>query len=159
MKTQYHPSTKLIAFLIVSLLLATTLACSLGTKQTTTNNDNLSEADYKAACKQVPVGELTKNADSKKGQLVKVTGKILVYEEESGNDIVTRIIIAVKDDTNTLPGGELPVYIRYLGSIDSFINDTVTIYGEVYGNDVYQSVQVQKKTLPRVDAKYIEKVP
>jgi len=159
MKMRHHTTTRLSTILFVSLLFATTLACSLVAGQTTTNNDKLSEADYKAACKQVTVGELTKNADGEKGQLVKITGTIVVYEETSGDDIITHIIIAVKDDTFTLPSGQLPVYINYHGSIDSFINDTVTIYGEVYGNDDYESPQIDKKTLPRVDAVYIEKVP
>ncbi|HET6420734.1 MAG TPA: hypothetical protein VFG19_11290 [Geobacteraceae bacterium] len=121
------------------------------------NADRLSEAEYKASCKQIAAGELTKNADMKKGQLVKVTGQIIVFEESGGSDAVTRLIISVKDDTNKLPSGKLPIYVSFHGKTDSFINDTVTIYGTIYGNDIYQSPQIQKKTLPRVDAKYIMK--
>jgi hypothetical protein len=83
----------------------------------------------------------------------------VVYEETEGAQKSTRIIISVTDASHTLPGGLLPVYVTYLGSIDSLINDTVTVYGQVYGNDDYESPQVAKKTLPRVDAKYVDKVP
>jgi hypothetical protein len=159
MKMRFQTTTKLNVFWLVFLLFATTLACSLGARPTITNNDQLSEADYKTACKEMPVSELTKNADGEKGQLVKITGKILVYEETQGDDFITRIIIAVEDEIFILPSGQLPVYVRHLGRIDSFINDTVTVYGEVYGNDDYESPQIKKKSLPRVDAKYIEKVP
>lgn len=120
----------------------------------------LSEDEYKAACRQVGVSDLTKNADGRQGQLVKMTGRIVVYEEKTrGDGKATRIIISVKDDTYTLPSGILPLYVTYRGSIDSFINDNVTIYGRVYGNDDYESPQVKKKTLPRVDAQYVEKAP
>lgn len=139
-------------------LLTTMLACGLVVQQPSTKP--LSEADYKAACKSMPVSQLTQNADSQKGTLVKLTGQILVFEETTGaNGKTTRLIIAVDDEAKTLPGGQLPVYIAYQGSINQFINDTVTIYGEVYGNDVYASPQIKEKTLPRVDAKYIEKAP
>ena len=129
---------------------------------TTQNSGTLSEADYKAACQQVAVSDLTKNAASRKGQLVKITGQILVMDfpqETSTGKTPTGIILSVKDDANTLASGLLPVYITYQGSTDSFIYDTVTAYGEVYGGYDYESPQIKKKTLPRIDAKYLEKTP
>lgn len=119
--------------------------------------DIVSEADYKAMCEPIAVSELTENADTEKGKLINVTGSIVVYFEETDDKgKITSIIIAVKDDTNILPSGQLPVYISYYGSTSAFINDTITIYGEVYGYDVCPSPQIDEATLPRVDAKYIE---
>jgi hypothetical protein len=148
------------AVVFAFFLITASVACSLGSGSVSTNNtsNTLSEKDYKAACLPIPIGELTNNADSKKGQLVKLTGQIVSFEETSGDDTITRIIIAVNDETNALPSGLLPVYIVFHGSISAFIYDNVTVYGEVYGNDDYQSPQIAKKTLPRVDAKYIEEV-
>lgn len=137
------------------ILLTTVLACNFGSQSSSPKL--LTETEYKKACKLTAVDQLTKNADSKKGELVQLTGQILVFEETvDGEETATRLIIAVEDETNTLPSGQLPVYIMYQGRISQFINDTVTIYGEVYGNDVYKSTQIQEKTLPRVDAMYIE---
>ena len=119
-----------------------------------------SEADYRAACQQVAVSDLTKNADGLKGKLVKITGQILVFQETrdpNTGKTSTDLILSVKDDAHTLPSGLLPVHIAYQGSTDSFINDTVTAYGMVYGNYDYESPQIQKKTLPRIDAEYLEK--
>lgn len=142
-------------FLLAFFLLAAVLACDFGSRSS--SSKPLTQTDYKKACQRIAVDQLTKNADSKKGELVQLTGQILVFEETTGSDeITTRLIIAVDDKTNTLPGGQLPVYILYKGRISQFINDTVTIYGEIYGNDVYKSPQIEAKTLPRVDAMYIE---
>ncbi len=117
--------------------------------------------DYKAACRQVPVSDLTKKADQYKGKKVKYTGQILVMDfpqETKTGKTPYGIILSVKDDTHVLPSGVLPVYVTYNGSTDSFIYDNVTVYGEVYGNFEYKSATIQKKTLPRVDVKYLEKV-
>jgi hypothetical protein len=123
------------------------------------NNNSLSEKDYKAACKEIAVSDLTKTADSIKSKLIKITGKVVSFEETTGNDNskITKLIIGVDDPAHTLPSGVLPVYIVLQGTTDSFINDTITAYGEVYGNDSYKSPQIKEKTLPRIDAKYIEK--
>ncbi len=158
MKTYSHAHHMNRMFLLGFFLLMNAWACRSGAQQPATKT--LSEVDYKAACELMAVDQLTKNVDSKKGTLVKLTGQIVVFEETRGTDQTsTRLIIAVEDVTNTLPGGKLPVYIMYEGSIDQFINDMVTVYGEIYGNDVYKSPQIEEKTLPRVDAMYIEKAP
>ena len=130
--------------------------------RTSQNIGELSEADYKAACQEVSVSDITKRADSQMGQLVKITGQILVMDfpkETSTGETPTGIILSVKDDAHTLPSGLLPAYVTYHGSTDSFIYDTVTVYGVVYGNYDYGSAQIKKKTLPRIDAQYLEKEP
>jgi hypothetical protein len=134
-------------------------ACSFTSDNSPSNTNSLSEQDFKSACKEVAVSELTKNADGLKSKLIKISGKILAFEETTSdnNAKITKLLIGVKDSANTLPSGELPVYIVLQGSTDSFINDTITVYGTVYGNDSYKSPQIKEKTLPRIDAKYIEK--
>jgi hypothetical protein len=122
----------------------------------------MSEADYKAACTAAAVADLTKNADSMKGQLVKLTGQVVTYEETTDASTGAksgRIIISVVDPAKTLPSGQLPIYVAFTGTTDAFINDTVTVHGAVYGNDDYKSAQIEKQTLPRVDARYIAKAP
>jgi hypothetical protein len=141
---------------------STSVLMSTPPAPTTQDPGTLSEADYRAACQPVAVSDLTKNADSQKGQLVKITGQILAmdFPQETGTGKTpTGIILSVKDDANTLASGLLPVYITYQGDTDSFIYDTVTAYGEVYGSYDYESPQIQKKTLPRIDAEYLDKTP
>jgi hypothetical protein len=115
-----------------------------------------SEQVYKASCDEVPVSELTARADQMRGQPIKISGQILVYEERGGDQTTTHLIISVADPAKTLPSGKLPVYVVYTGKIRSFIYDDITVYGQIHGNDAYQSVAVKKKVLPRIDAKYIE---
>lgn len=125
--------------------------------ETDNNTDILSEDDYKAECELMPASELTENADIEKGKLIEITGDVVIYYEQTDDEgKITSIIIAVNDDTYTLPSGKLPIYISYYGSTAAFINDTVTIYGEVYGYDVCPSPQIEETSLPRVDARYIE---
>lgn len=112
---------------------------------------------YKAACRQVPISDLTKNADQYKGKRVKYSGQILVME--SSGKTPYKLILSVTDNARVLPGGVLPLYVTYGGNTDGFIYDHVTVYGEVYGSAEYESAAVEKKTLPRIDAKYLEKVP
>ncbi|MFH1672868.1 MAG: hypothetical protein ABIF87_05535 [Pseudomonadota bacterium] len=118
----------------------------------------VSQADYRAACKEIPVVELTNNPKAYVGQKVKVTGEVVVFEE-SGNQKSgvknTILVIGVNDPSSALPSGKLPVFISYVGSTSAFINDKVTVYGEFYGNDTPKLKSIQEKTLPRINAKFI----
>lgn len=123
-----------------------------------------SEASYKAACQDVAVAELTKNADQLKGRKVKYTGKILAMDfpikDDAGKKKTPfRIILSVEDPSKVLESGLLPVFVTFTGETDAFVYDTITVYGVVYGNDNYESMNIKKKLLPRVDAKYLEKSP
>ena len=103
-----------------------------------------------------PVAELTAGAEKLAGRLVALTGQILVWEERQDDGTTTHLIIAVEDPAMTLQSGLLPVYIVYGGRIESFIYDTITVFGRIYGLDTYKSVAVQEKTLPRIDARHID---
>lgn len=120
-----------------------------------------SEAGYKAACRQVTVADLTANPNKYKGQKVTYTGQILAMDfpqKTSTGTTPTGLILTVTDDSHVLPSGILPVYVTYQGKTDSFIYDTVTIYGEVYGSYDYKSTTIKQKTLPKIDAKYLDKL-
>jgi hypothetical protein len=153
-KHRIGPGVRIAAALVFSLTIAVSGAAQGGPD--TNQGDLLSREDYVSLCEQIAVSELTEGADEMTGRHVSVTGQILVFEEREGDGIVTHLIIAVEDPAMTLPSGLLPVYVVHDGTIMGFIYDTVSIYGEVYCNDVYQSVAIQEKTLPRVDAYYID---
>lgn len=136
--------------LVLSSIVVTICACS-------ESNENLSEQEYEDICRDIPVNELTENADDLKGELVVITGDVVVYYEESDDDgRITSLIIGVEDESNTLPSGQLPVYISYQGLTAAFINDNITVYGEVFGTDICPSPQVQDSDLPRIDARFID---
>ena len=46
-------------------------------------SDAVSEADYRASCNEIPVGELTNNPAVYVGQKIKITGEVVVFEETS----------------------------------------------------------------------------
>lgn len=120
-------------------------------------NQELAEEEYRALCKPLPVAELTTHTEILTGRLVSMTGEILVWEErEDDGNVTTHLVLAVEDPAMTLDSGQLPVYTVYAGRIASFIYDTVTVFGEVYGVDVYESPVVSAKSLPRVDARFID---
>lgn len=118
-----------------------------------------SMSEYKAACTELPVADLTKEADQFKNRKVKYTGTILAMDfpqKTSTGTTPTGIIMTVSDISHLLPSGVLPIYISYKGTTGSFIYDTITVYGDVYGEYTYKSSTIKEKKLPRVDAKYIE---
>jgi len=145
---------KLLALISIGIVLVLVVAgggyvaLSRGGNQAQSNNPQLSEAGYRAACREIAASELTDHADADRGSYVKVAGTVVVYETDLGAAATTRLIISVTDPTNRLGSGKLPVLVSYQGKTSAFINDTVTVYGQVYGNFDYQSAQIAKKTLP-----------
>jgi hypothetical protein len=145
--------TKTITLITLIVLTLFMLVCK-GSKE----SNAVLEPDYKAACKEIQVGELTNNTKAYIGQKVKVTGYVVVFEEsgdQKGGVENTALVIGVNDTSGTLPSGKLPVFISYDGATSAFINDTVTVYGEFHGNDTPELKTIEKKTLPRINARFI----
>ena len=137
---------------LVTLMILTIFM--LGCKE----SGSVSQDDYMASCKEIPVVELTNNPEDNIGQKVKVTGEVIVFEEsenQKSGGKNTMIVIGVNDPSSVPPGGKLPVFISYIGTTSAFIYDIVTVYGKFYGNDTPKLRSIQEKTLPRIDAKYI----
>jgi len=137
---------------LVTLMILTIFM--LGCKE----SGSVSQDDYKAACKEILVVELTNNPEDNIGQKVKVTGEVLVFEEtenQKSGGKNTMLVIGVNDASSVPLGGKLPVFISYIGTTSAFIYDIVTVYGNFYGNDTPKLKSIQEKTLPRIDAKYI----
>lgn len=121
-------------------------------------SDAVSEADYRAVCREIPVVELTKNPTGYVGQKIKITGEVVVFEETSDQKSGkknTMLVIGVNDPSSVRSSGKLPVFISYVGSTSAFINDIVTVYGDFYGNDTPKLKSIEKKTLPRINARFI----
>jgi uncharacterized protein (TIGR02145 family) len=118
--------------------------------------DNYGE-EYKSNCRSVQIADLTQNANRYRGKMVSLTGEFLLCET---TDDTTSIILSIKDTTNTMHSGLLPLLvINPQGgafAYSRYINKIVTVYGKVYGDYETDIEQVKKRKLPRVDAKYIE---
>jgi hypothetical protein len=149
------PST--IAFAMMMAFLFPSLGCGA---RAASAGKGPSDAEYKAACQELPVNDLAKEPGTFKGRKVKYTGKVLVMDfpkDTAQGKTPTGLILAIADETHALAGGQLPVYVTFAGSTDAFIYDTVTAYGEVSGSYDYKSPMIKEKSLPWVEAKYLEK--
>lgn len=118
------------------------------------SEDTLSPEEYQARCSDLPVGELTRDADAQRGKLVRYSGEVVTFESKEGT---TNLIVSVVDPSHTLPSGRLPVLLAYAGDTDAFIGDEVTAYGRVHGSVKYEMAGIEAKVLPRIDAKYLTK--
>ncbi len=150
-KLMYRMSfTKPVIIAILMILTIFTLGCK--------EPEAVSEADYRAMCKEIPVAELTNNPKDYIGQKIKITGEVLVMEDtkdrESGES-KTMLVLGVNDPSSTSSSKKLPVFISYVGSTSAFIYDIVAVYGDFYGTDTPELKAIEKKTLPRINAKFI----
>lgn len=121
----------------------------------------MSEQEYKAACKQIPVKELTRNPDQHNDEKVTIRGKVVVFEEKSDKSgkVQAHLVLSVKDPSKTLRSGLLPVYVLIDGRTDAFVNDRVIVHGGFRGNHLVKLQSIRSKTLPRIDARYVKKLP
>ncbi len=142
---------------IKTVILSTLMLLTIFTLDCKESNA-VSEADYRVACKEIPVVELTKNTTVYVGHKIKITGEVVVFEETSDQKSGgknTMLVIGVNDPSSVSSSGKLPVFISYVGTTSAFINDIVTVYGDFYGNDTPELKSIEKKTLPRINAKFI----
>lgn len=128
----------------------------------------MSESDYKAACKEVPVSELLNNPDQYVGQKIKVTGNILLVSVDGLNNTKTNMatLVGVEDPTHILSTGIISVSINYENLDDYPTSDNRTFYGEFYvDNTTYNSVgayndevksKIGDKRIPQLKAEYYE---
>ena len=105
-----------------------------------------SESEYKASCKSISFDELNKNPNGHAGERVKLTGTVVQIMESYGS---TDIRMDVNDNFGDT------VYVTYDGTTSALDDDSITIWGEVYGSYTYESQANYQITLPRITAKYI----
>lgn len=152
-------NTTLACFVLLGALLM--IAWNADAQKNKPNNGKTGAA-YKASCARIPIGELTQNAAKFKGKKAAFTGKLLVFQTTTNGagKRTTEMILSIKDDSNTLPSGLLPLYVNFKGGTDAFINDTVEVFGKVFGDYDYESktMGIGKKRLPRLNAKFVNKI-
>jgi hypothetical protein len=127
---------------------------NLGSKSVTIDNAYSTEeiaqfklAKKKETAKTIDFKQLEKNPDRHAGEYVTYTGEIVQIMEGDGNTVIR---LALDDWANEI------LWIEYEGYTDFVEEDTVTIYGEVYGGYTYTSQAGWDITLPGIIADIIE---
>lgn len=110
--------------------------------------------EYKASCIEISFAELEKNPDKYQGEHVKFTGEIVQILEENGETIIR---LAVTKDEFGWSYDDI-IYVVYKNETPFVEKNIVTVYGDVYGSYTYTSQIGAQISLPRINARYIEKV-
>lgn len=105
------------------------------------------ESQYKASCKVISYKVLEKNPDAHIGEKIKLKGKIVQIMESWGSTVIRMDVNSKFGDT---------VYITYNGTTPALEDDIITVYGEVYGRETYESQVGFQITLPGIRASYID---
>lgn len=111
--------------------------------------DNFSETDYKAACKAVTYEELARDKEALKGEKVTFTGEVIQVADDIYRVNITKTEHGYSDtiifeiDNNKLTENILE-------------GDIVTVWGESKGFYSYESVLGQEITFPDVRAVYFQ---
>ena len=111
-------------------------------------------AQYKASCQNISFGDLDKDPDKYQGQHVQFTGEIVQIMESNGKTVMR---LAVTKDSYGYSFTDI-IYVVYDNATPFVENNIVTVYGDVYGSYSYTSEIGAQISLPRINARYIEKV-
>lgn len=115
-----------------------------------------SEDDYKDSCAQVDYKELLRNPTSHEGERVWFRGKVAQIVSETDDELVLRIYVTesgygIWDDD---------IYVTFeredTGENRILEDDIVTVYGESDGTETYRTVLLAARTVPRIEAEYID---
>lgn len=111
-----------------------------------------SKQKYKNSCKSYNYKSILRNPNKYKGKKIKVTGKVIQAEEFSLFGIST-VTLRVEDSN----GNDWYIDYEYSDGESKVIeDDKVTIYGESTGSEKYTTVLGSTRTVPSIDAKYID---
>ena len=118
---------------------------------------NMSEKEYKTACREIEYKDLMRNADDLVGEKVKLTGEVnqIVYESDSG-DTESEYKVAVTKDEFDLYSDDVILYFTRGNSKKIIEDDVITFYGEVSGTESYTSVLGEEITVPVITGVYVE---
>jgi hypothetical protein len=108
---------------------------------------------FKDSCQTVEYRILKKNPDAYKDQKLTYTGEIVQIIEEPG---ITFMRVNITRDEYGYWNDTVAVF--YLGSIDVYEEDIIQFWGIGGGSYTYESTAGWNITIPRIDAKYVEKL-
>jgi len=119
----------------------------------------LSEKDFKAACKEVDYKDLLRNAEEMKGSKIAIKGRVnqVVYESEEGtSESQYKVATGYDELSEDYFDDDIILYFKR-GDMSKIIeDDTLMIYGEISGTETYTTVLGEKVTVPVVTGVYVE---
>ena len=110
--------------------------------------------EYCNACESIDYITLARNPDKYKGNLYKITGKVIQVMEANGGAFVRMDVTKGEYGywTDTIASA-----IRIPKGSDRILeDDIITIYGECYGLYTYETVLGSEMSIPRIDAMFYE---
>lgn len=125
-----------------------------------TEQNKLSEKEYKKSCKAFDFKDVSRNPNKYKGDLCKVFGSVLQVQDVDSNDDGDKLIelrVRVLENQNDYSDNVIySTYILINNEDRILVDDMITIYGECAGEETYETVLGDSVTLPYIEAKYIE---
>lgn len=113
----------------------------------------ISQAEYKAACKEYSYGEIARNPNSYKGKLGAFYGKVVqVMESDIVGYTSYTLRVAIYGDYNKV---FLVSYFAEKNEDHILEDDYITMYGEIQGTKSYETVMGNTITIPYLDADII----
>lgn len=145
----------LIPLVIIPLM----ILGSLGEDHTVSDEAQaLPRDEYIAACQEYDYKTLLKNAESLKGTKVVLTGEVnqVVYESDTGEDESEyKVAITYDEDLDWYDDDIILYFTR--GDTEKLIEeDRVTIYGEVLGEESYETILNESRTVPSIKGVYVD---
>ena len=113
------------------------------------------EQEFKDSCTTYSYEELFRNSSELKGQRVRAKGEVVQVIDGSYSKGY-RISITEKGYYSTYYTD--PIYVTYTGNAKILENDIVELYGIADGEQTYETIFNATKTIPKVNAKYIDVV-
>lgn len=143
-----------IKSMVLSIIVFLVSVMALGSSSdgnSKSNNNEMSESDYKSQSVEVTYDQIAREPNKYKGTYVKIKGNI-VQIQDNGSSAALRVNIT-EEEYNDI------VWVNYSYAANEkklLQDDTINIWGISKGEISYTSILGAKITVPEVNAEYIE---
>ncbi len=142
-----------------ALILIFIISGIIGGGDSTPKLIDLPEGEYRAQCQSYTYDEVARNPDSYSGKLAKFTGEVVQVIRKSDKELQLRVNVTKKGSDEFAYYTDT-VFVIYTKKDSSNIleDDIITLYGELKGEQSYESIFGEKITIPKIYAKFIDVV-
>ena len=120
---------------------------------------DLPEGEYRAQCQSYTYDEVARNPDAYSGKLAKFTGEVVQVVKKGDKETSLRVNVTKNGDSITYYTDTVYVIYKYdnkENAVSILENDIITLYGELNGEQTYESVLGQQITIPKIYVKYVD---
>lgn len=142
----------LVVFVLIAVLGTTTHNLSEEATQ-------MSEEDFKAACKEYDYKDLLRNDADYVGKKIKVKGQVVqVVNESDDGSTQSEYRVATQEDEflDGYLGDDIILYFTRGDAPKMLEDDIVTIYGEYSGSESYTTILGAEVTVPVITGAYVD---